>query len=73
MESILQQVEAEVLYIKLKLLSVHFIQNVNYNSVRQQTRGWLLFEQDVWVLFQGKQPSRVIQTFINKLIRQYSF
>ena len=39
MESILQQVEAEVLhlYIKLKLLSVHFIQNVNYNSVRQQT------------------------------------
>lgn len=59
MESILQQVEAEVLhlYIKLKLLSAHIIQNVNCSSVRQQTV-WLLFEQScLKVLFQGKHPS----------------
>lgn len=46
MESILQQVEAEVLhlYIKLKLLSAHIVQNVNCSSVMQET-GWLLSEQ----------------------------
>lgn len=75
MESILQQVEAEVLhlYIKLKLLSAHIIQNVNCSSVRQQTGGLLLEQRCLKILFQGKHPSWAIWRFINELIWHYSF
>lgn len=53
MESILQQVEAEVLhlYMKLKLLSAHIIQNENHSSVRQQTEVGCILSREAWKFF----------------------